>query len=1131
MKFQSIKNKLIFQVVSLAFLFGVTSCKNKSDSSRFTQLSANHSGIGFENTIVETPEINILTYEYAYNGGGVAAGDFNNDGLCDLYFSGNQVSNKLYINKGNLEFKDITEKAKVSGRRLWKTGVTTIDINADGWLDLYVCYSGPEVKQSLSNELYINQGCEKGGEPTFKESAIEYGLDAPETYSTQASFFDYDLDGDLDMFLINHATHFYSPFNNTNKLRNTRHPNYGNRLYRNDFKEGEAHSHFIDVSTEAGIHGGVLNFGLGVSISDLNADGWPDIYVTNDYEEQDFLYINNKNGTFTEVSKKALGHSSRNGRGTDIADFNNDLLPDIMEVDKLPEDNYRQKLLKGPDDFNKYQLLVDSGFQYQQMRNTLQLNRGVLLDGTPVFSEVGQLAGVSNTDWSWAPLFLDVNNDGLKDLFVSNGHLREFTNMDFLKFGTYEAQQKAKAENRELAPYELVSKMPSAKTSDYLFMNLGNLTFKDMSKESGIQLPNLSFGSTYADLDNDGDLEIITNNTNEKSMIWINHTNEIEQSHYLKVKLKGTSFNPSGIGAKIVVRCGGFSQLQEVYNSRGFQSSVESILQFGLGKNELVESIKVTWPDGLVSILPQVKADQLIEVMHQDAIKEIKSNTINDPLFEIVSDSTGIDFVHKEKRYPDFNREPLLMYQLSRLGPPLAKGDVDNDGNEDFYIGGATGQSGKLYLSNGKGKFDSPKNQPWEKDKACEDTGATFFDADGDNDLDLFVVSGGNEFKLGADEYIDRLYINQGKGNFIKVAEGSTIIDHVSGSCVAAADYDKDGDLDLYVGGSALPSKFPYPSPGAILKNETDPKTKKIKFVLATKEVNSDLREPGTATDALWTDYNNDGWVDLMLVGHWMPIRIFENKKGTLVENRSPSLTNTGGFWNKILADDFDADGDVDYIIGNAGINLPFKASEKKPMTLYYTDIDDDGKIDPIICNYVQSISYPIASRDELLSQVNLLRRKFKNYELYANATIEDVIEPYKLQGAKKLTIHTFASIYLENLGNGNFSIHQLPIEAQFSAVQGILSGDYNYDGHKDLFIAGNFFPYRTQYGPSDSSIGLLLAGDNKGNFTPLSLQQSGICMKGDIRSVVELKSKSKDTYIIAGANNEKNQVLKSRTK
>lgn len=1117
----------ILILLSWSLLLG--SCTIK-DEWLFVQLPPDQSGILFENTITETPEINILRYEYTYNGGGVAAGDFNNDGLCDLYFTGNTVSNRLYLNQGNLKFKDITESAGVGGRALWKTGVTAADVNGDGWLDLYVCYSGPENNQSLSNQLFINNGSEKGGEPTFTERAKEYGLDAEGTYSTQASFFDYDRDGDLDMFLINHGNHFYSPFINTNKLRNTRHPQFGNRLYRNDVivpagSSIKSENHFTEVSDEAGIHGGGINFGLGVSISDINNDGWPDIFVTNDYEEQDFLYVNNRDGTFTDCTKKSFGHLSRNGMGTDIADFNNDGRPDLIEADMWPEDNFRQKLLRGPDDHNRYNLMVDSGFHYQQMRNTLQMNAGVGPEGTPLFCEIGQLAGVSATDWSWAPLFADVDNDGFKDLFITNGYLRDFTSMDFLKYTVEEARNKAKAEGKKLEVYDLVSKMPSTKTSDYLFRNNGDLTFSDSTKGWGLDSPNLSFGATYADLDNDGDLELITNNTNETATIWLNQSNQSNANNYLRIRLKGSVTNPFAIGAKILIANGKSIQLQEQFPARGYQSSVDPVIHFGLGSASTIEKLSVIWPDGKQSTLADVKANQLLEIDYSSANdRDPEKETPQGKIFRDISDESNINFIHDENAFNDFDREPLIPYQLSMLGPALAKGDVNGDGADDFYVGGAAGQSGQLFIGDGRGHFVPSPQRPWKEDSSMEDTGAIFFDADGDNDLDLFVVSGGNEFPVGSEILDDRLYINKGNGKFIKAPAGSTIADHASGSCVAAADYDKDGDVDLFVGGRLLAGGFPVTTPGAILRNET--KGGEIKFTVATREVNPDLREPGMVTDALWTDFNGDNWPDLVIVGHWMPVRLFENQQGKLVEVKDPALQDTHGLWNRIASFDFDSDGDMDYVLGNAGTNLPWNVSKKNPLLLYYSDFNDDGRIDPIMCYSSEGKEYPVASRDEMLLQLTSLRKKFTRYALYADAAIEDIFEKTTLDASQKLKIQTVQSSLLENLGEGRFRLTQLPLEAQISCVSGILTGDFNEDGFIDILLSGNFYPNRTEYGRNDASLGLMLAGDGKGKFKTVSWNESGFFAPGDVRNMVLMNGEAGRKFILLARNNEKMSLI-----
>ena len=1125
------RNTLYLSLSGALFLVG---CSEKK-TTLFTKVPSDYSGIQFENTIQESPEINILKYEYTYNGGGVAAGDFNNDGLCDLYFTGNAVKNRLYLNKGDLKFKDVTDHAGVAGRSLWKTGVTVADVNGDGWLDLYVCYSGPDLNQSLSNELYINNGGRAGGEPTFVEQASLYGLDAPNTYSTQATFFDYDRDGDLDMFLINHGNHFYSPFINTNKLRNTRHPNFGNRLYRNNLISGEGRDQkkdpmFTEVSQEAGIHGGGLNFSLGVSISDVNNDGWPDIYVTNDYEEQDFFYLNKKNGSFQECTKSSFGHLSRNGMGTDFADYNNDGKADLIEVDMWPEDNYRQKLLKGPDDYHRYKLMVDSGFHLQQMRNTLQLNTGNDANGIPIFSEIGQMAGVAATDWSWAPLLLDVDNDGLKDLFVTNGYLRDFTSMDFLKYTVEDAKKESAMKGETLQLYKLIGEMSSTKTSDYLFKNNGDLTFSDFSKEWGIYEPNLSFGVTYADLDNDGDLEMITNNTNELATVWKNNLGDKENS-FLRIKLNGPPGNTAAIGAKIYVENSGVRQVQELFPTRGFQSCVEPVLHFGLGAGKEVSTIKVIWPDGKQTSLINQKSNRLIQVSYSSATAT-RDDQSNKPvfLFKNISRESEVNFIHHENDFVDFDNEVLIPYQFSRSGPALAKGDVNKDGSDDFYIGGAAGQKSVLYLSNGNGQFIRAVRQPWEADASKEDTGATFFDADGDGDLDLFVVSGGNEFKNGSEELDDRLYINTGGGDFIKAKSGSTPADHVNGSCVAAADFDKDGDLDLFVGGRVLPGSFPLCSPSAILRNESNPARGEIKFVVATKEVNTDLRELGMITDALWNDFNNDGWPDLIVVGEWMSVHLFENRAGILNEVRSKELEESSGLWNRVAAADLDDDGDLDFVIGNAGTNLPWHATVKEPIVLYLNDFNKDGRNDPVICNYVQGKSYPVASRDEMLLQINYLRKKYTAYSSYAKASLEDMVGPEQTAASRKFKINTLQSSILENLGNGNFKLKALPIAAQVSSVRGILIEDFNGDTTKDILLAGNFYPFRTQYGPCDASQGLFLQGKKDG-FTSINWEDTGFYANGEIRNMVLLNTKSDKQFIIGARNNESVLVFQSTKK
>jgi hypothetical protein len=1079
----------------------------------------------FENTLQETPEINIFSYEYAYNGGGVAAGDFNNDGRCDLYFTGNRVANKLFLNEGDFRFIDVTSKAGVAGREMWKTGVATADVNSDGLLDIYLCYSGPDLGQSFSNELFINQGFGEDGIPIFSEQAADYGLDAPGTCSTQALFFDFDRDGDLDMFLLNHANHFFSPFVNTRSLRNTRHPRFGNRLYQNN-SDGKT-SRFVDVTGQAGIHGGGINFGLGVSASDLNNDGWTDLYVSNDYEEQDFLYLNNQDGTFRDVTPYALGHFSRNGMGTDIADYNNDGRPDIVETDMWPEDHYRQKLLKGPDDYYRYQLMVDSGFHYQQMRNTLQLNTGILSCGTPVFSEVGQLAGISATDWSWAPLFVDLDNDGLKDLFISNGYLRDFTSMDFLQFTVSNAQIEAKKLGKELHLFELVSQMTSSKMSNYVFRNKGDLAFENLTDAWGLREPNLSFGAVYADLDNDGDVEIITNNTNEPAAIWQNNAEKIYRNNFLTVQLSGSEGNSFAIGAKVYVKTNTDTLLAEQFTTRGFQSAVPPALFFGLLRQEAV-SVEVIWPDGAKTEMRDVSANQIVSIPYSRDLTAADAGQPGSGLFIDISSHSNINFVHRENSFVDFDREPLLLYQLSRNGPALSHADVNGDGNDDFYIGGALGQAGMLYFGNGSGQFQPAPSQPWHADKKCEDVSALFFDAEGDGDPDLFVVSGGNEYPTGSEFLDDRLYLNVGIGRFVRAPDNSIVADHVSGSCVAAADFDLDGDLDLFVGGASLPGNFPNASPGAILRNESDQKPYKPKFSVVTPLIAPELRLAGIISDAVWADFNNDQWPDLIIVGEWMGIRMFENKNGMLAEVESPDLVGLSGLWCRIVAADLDRDGDMDFVVGNAGVNLPWKVSLNTPLKMYYGDFDRNGKTDPPIFEFESGLLKPVASRDEMLRQLPFLKKKFTTYNSYAQAVLSDILSDDKLGQTRQLNLSTLLSGVLENLGNTRFRFFPLPIEAQLSSARAILVDDFNRDEITDILLAGNFFPFNTRTGPSDACQGLLLAGQqDKGRYQPVGWSTIGFYSPGDVRQMRRLINRNGAQFILQARNNDTLSIFK----
>lgn len=1106
--------KFAFLLLSLV---AVTACSRKEKL--FSLADPERTGIDFENRIEETPEKNVMVYEYYYNGGGVAAADFNNDGLTDLYFTGNAVKNRLYLNRGSLRFEDATEGSGVPGRDGWSTGVTAADINGDGWIDLYVSYSGPVLKENLYEELYINQGCETGGVPKFREMAREYGLESQYTFTTQATFFDLDNDGDLDMFQSNHGHRYFSPFFNTRTIRNKRHPQFGNRLYRND------NNKFVEISNEAGIHGGGLNFGLSACASDINGDGWIDLYVTNDFEEQDYLYLNNKDGTFTEVNDSATGHISKFSMGSDVADYNNDLLPDILVADMLPPTLERQKLLKGADEYDRYTLMVDSGFHHQNMRNTLQVNRGNRQDGTPYFSEVGQLAGVYKTDWSWSALFADLDNDGLKDIFITNGFLRDFTNMDFLKYTFKDASDKVYREQNIQAAYELINRMPSTKLPNFVFRNNGDFSFTDMTSAWGVDLPQLSSGAVYVDLDNDGDLEIITNNTNEKASVWENHSEKLLNNKYIRVKLRGSDLNSFAIGAKVFVECGSLRQTQEIMPSRGFQSSVDYTLTFGLGQNEGPVKVKVIWPGARLTTTAAAQVNTTVELDQADAGEFVAPSTSDVHHFRDVTADLGFNYVHQENPFIDFKAEPLLLYQFSKAGPYLATADVDGDGDEDFYVGGAAGHPGTVFLQGAGSNFSRTDVPAFVTDRDYEDQGAQFFDADGDGDFDLYVVSGGNEFPTGSPLLQDRLYQNDGKGNFTRSVSGVPQ-EFSAGSCVKAGDYDRDGDQDLFIGGKCDPGKFPQPAFGGILRNDSE--NGKIRFTVATQEVNPKLKNPGIITDALWLDINGDQWLDLVLAGEWMPIVVFLNERGVLREVEDPALASNSGLWSSLLAADFDNDGDVDLVAGNAGLNLPWKPTPDAPMSLYWSDFDGNGTIDPVVCVSSGGREFPIASRDELLEQLPSLKKKFVYYKDYAVASIDNIFSAKELSGAKKILLHNLQSTLLLNLGNGRFSASPLPVEAQFSKANSMLAGDYNGDGFNDILVAGNFFPYRVQYGKSDASEGVLLAGQGNGKFVAISCGESGFCADGDVRSMVSIKGSDGIQYLVVGKNSGRLQVFRA---
>lgn len=1051
-------------------------------------LTDKETNVNFVNGINETEKLNVLSYEYFYNGGGVAAGDINNDGLTDLFFTANKQSCKLYLNQGHFKFKDITKQAcpalfnRADG---WKTGVTMADVNGDGFLDIYVCYSGKADPEQRRNQLFINNG-----NSTFTEKAKEYGLDDP-GYGTQAAFFDYDHDGDLDLFLLNH---------NVKKIDNMEFAKYknetdeyaGNKLFEN------TGNRFTDVSKKAGIVQNPLTFGLGIAIADINLDGWPDVYVTNDYNEPDYIYVNNHDGTFAERSKQYVRHMAHFSMGVDIADFNNDGFPDILTLDMLPRDNHRQKSLQLEENYESFELMQQQDLYKQYMRNMLQLN-----NGNNTFSEIAQLAGVSATDWSWCPLIADFDNDGYKDIFISNGYLRDYTNKDFLRYwGDYKIKQ---AMDRE--PYllmDLIKAMPSTTLPNYIFQNNRNLTFTNKQTEWGLGDASISSGAVYADLDNDGDLDLIINNINQPASIYQNQSRELNGSNYLSLKLKGNNKNTQALGSKIYVYNGGNVQYQEVNPARGYLSAVSTQVVFGLGKSATADSVKIIWPDNKVQKMTKVAANQLLNVNYQPTTVNTAPKAIK-PMFTAAK--PFIDYKAPEEAINDFKRQLLMLFMSSKTTPVIAKADVNKDGLEDLFVSGGPQLQGNVYLQQPGGKFVAEAVES-SKTPAGTTSAAAFFDANGDGFPDLYLAKGGYSlYDADSENLQDELYLNNGKGHFNLATNALPVLSASSKSCVSACDFDKDGDIDLFVGGRVIPGKYPVTPKSYLLVNDG-----KGKFSIA----DAPFTNAGMVADAQWCDLNRDGRKDLIVCGELMPIKVYINSTNGFTDQTDTYFTTPqSGFWNALAIADVNGDGQEDLVAGNLGCNSVIQASAKEPAEMYYADFDGNGSIDPMFNFYVQGKSYPFVSRDELNEQMYPMRRKFTSYKAYADATLQDIIPADKLEKAGKLSANEVNTCVFINQ-NGKFSKTILPVEAQFSMVSRIMVKDFDHDQKPDILLLGNHTDNRLKIGSIDANYGCLLKGDGKGNFTYISQPASGLDVEGDVKSATEVVINGKK-YLLIG--------------
>jgi len=1109
--------KLNYVIVSL-FLIQFVSCSKKESNNTaeentetlFSLLLSPETGIDFVNKVENQKDFNIFKYRNFYNGGGVAIGDINNDGLPDVYLTGNMVPNRLYLNKGNLQFEDISESAGIMGNKPWSTGVVMVDIDQDGLLDIYVSNAGNLEGNNHDNDLYINNG-----NLTFTEKAQEHNL-AKTGFTTHASFFDYDKDGDLDAYILNNSNIPVSSLGYAEQ-REVRAQDWdgvphifrgvGDMLLRND------NGKFVDVSEEAGIYGSLIGFGLGILVTDFNNDLYPDIYVSNDFYERDYLYINQKDGTFTEEIKDWTSHLSLSAMGIDIADINNDGHNDIFITDMLPEPEKRVKSVMEFEGYNVFELKQSKDFFQQYIQNTLQLNNG---NGT--FSEVAYYSGIDATDWSWAGLIFDMDNDGLKDIFVTNGINHDLTDLDFVDFFANEIIQKMALTGKKESIDSIINKMPIKPQPNFAYKNNGDITFKNANKEWGFELPTRSNGAAYGDLDNDGDLDLVINNVNTEAFVYRNNTNEHLQNNYIQLKFKGSEDNPFAVGSLVQFYFDGNIINQELIPSRGFQSSMDYGMTIGLGKSNTLDSIRVIWPDDRTQKLENVNANQVITLKHEESTGVYKApkKIIKKPFLSEVDSKTLAE--HKEDPYNDFDYEGLIYKKLSQEGPSLAVADVNGDGNEDFYIGGADHRPGVIYLHKGNGKVVQKNSKVFEQDRAYEDVTAAFFDADGDNDLDLVVGSGGNNINK-QQSYRPRLYINDGKGNFSK-SEKELPSTFKNISTISPNDFDKDGDMDIFIGSRSVVGVYGATPDHLLLENKGEGV-----FVDASERLGYDLKDAGMVTDSKWADIDGDDTMDLIVTAEWDTPKIYKNTGRRLVKYTS-SLDSLHGWWNTVEAADLDNDGDQDFILGNQGLNLHYKPLEDQPMKMWINDFDNNGTIEQIVTLHYDGGDYPIHQKKELTEQLVSLKKENLKASDYAKRTINELFSKEVIANSIVKQVTTSASVIAINEGGGKFTVQKLPLRVQLSCVCDITCMDVNNDGNLDLIMAGNNYEYKPQFSRLDASFGNLLLGDGKLGFEWQNYDNSGFNIKEEVKYLNQFKDKDGNTFIIAAINDSKPKIF-----